>query len=92
VRKLYLCGMYFGCRHCHDLTYTSRQESDSRVYAMLRAGLHPGMLGGTDGMSVTQLGLVLKALTLEERRIGRPDKRLSRGRGRRQAERDANNC
>jgi hypothetical protein len=29
VRKLYLPpgGRYFGCRHCHDLTYTSCQES-----------------------------------------------------------------
>src|SRR5262245_46361602 len=23
VRKLYLRGRYFGCRHCHDLTYRS---------------------------------------------------------------------
>jgi hypothetical protein len=29
VGKLYLPpqGRYFGCRHCHDLTYTSSQES-----------------------------------------------------------------
>ena len=29
VSKLYLPqgGLYFGCRHCHDLTYTSCQES-----------------------------------------------------------------
>jgi hypothetical protein len=29
VRKLYLPpgGRYFGCRHCHELTYTSCQES-----------------------------------------------------------------
>jgi hypothetical protein len=27
VGKLYLHGKYFGCRHCHDLTYTSCQES-----------------------------------------------------------------
>jgi hypothetical protein len=39
VRKLYLCGRYFGCRRCHDLTYRSSQESDSRVYALARAGL-----------------------------------------------------
>jgi len=25
--KLYLKGRYFGCRHCHDLTYRSWQES-----------------------------------------------------------------
>jgi hypothetical protein len=27
VAKLYLRGKYFGCRHCHGLTYTSCQES-----------------------------------------------------------------
>ena len=27
VGKLYLRGKYFGCRHCHGLTYTSCQES-----------------------------------------------------------------
>ena len=32
-RKIYLppAGGYFGCRSCHDLTYTSSQESDKRV-------------------------------------------------------------
>jgi len=38
VRKLYLPprGLYFGCRHCYDLTYTSCQESDKRVSALRR--------------------------------------------------------
>ncbi len=36
VRKVYLRGEYFGCRHCHNLAYASSQESDSRVYAALR--------------------------------------------------------
>lgn len=27
VAKLYLKGRYFLCRHCHDLTYKSRQET-----------------------------------------------------------------
>jgi hypothetical protein len=31
VAKLYLRGKYFGCRHCHDLTYTSCQEHNKRV-------------------------------------------------------------
>src|SRR6185369_10508511 len=33
VMKLYLPpnGHYFGCRHCYDLTYRSRQQSDKRV-------------------------------------------------------------
>ncbi len=30
VGKLYLRGRYFGCRHCHDLTYDSCQESHTR--------------------------------------------------------------
>jgi hypothetical protein len=79
VRKLYLCGKYFGCRHCHNLTYRSSQESDSRVYAMLRNGINTDMFGGVHGMVVTQLGLALKALTLEEKRL---DKVMNRNRGR----------
>ena len=30
VAVLYLRGKYFACRHCHNLTYRSCQESDSR--------------------------------------------------------------
>ncbi len=44
ARKLYLKGRYFGCRHCHDLTYRSRQRSDARAYDLARRGLdaiHP---------------------------------------------------
>jgi hypothetical protein len=39
VRKLYLPpgAVYYGCRHCYDLTYTSCQESDKRVSALCRA-------------------------------------------------------
>ena len=39
VGNLYLppCARYFGCRHCHDLTYTSSQESHK--YDRLFAGL-----------------------------------------------------
>jgi hypothetical protein len=81
VRKLYLRGKYFGCRRCHGLAYTSSQEGDGRVYAMLRAGLDLGGFGGAHRMSVTQLGLALKALTLEQRRLARLGKRLGRNRG-----------
>jgi hypothetical protein len=70
VRKLYLSGRYFGCRHCHGLTYRSRQESDSRVYALARAGLDA--MPRIEGASVTQLGLALKALTLMQKRLDRP--------------------
>jgi hypothetical protein len=36
VGKLYLPprGRYFGCRRCHDLTYTSAQTHDKRVDAL----------------------------------------------------------
>jgi hypothetical protein len=65
VGKLYLPprGRYFGCRHCYDLTYTSCQEHDKRVdwlrknpETLRRLAEHP------EGASLTQLGLVLKAL------------------------------
>ena len=71
VRKLYLSSRYFGCRYCHDLTYRSRQESDSRVYALARAGLDA--MPPIAGASVSQLGLALKALTLMEKRAKRFD-------------------
>ena len=71
--KLYLPpgGRYFGCRHCHDLTYRSRQESDARVYALARAGLDA--IDAPGRKSVTELGIALKALTLIEKRLGRFD-------------------
>jgi hypothetical protein len=79
VRKLYLCGKYFGCRHCHNLTYRSSQESDSRVYAMLRNGINTDMFGGIHGMAISQLKIALQALTLVQKRL---DKVLNRNRGR----------
>jgi len=72
VRKLYLCGKYFGCRHCHALTYRSRQESDSRVYALARAGLDA--MPEIGRASVSQLGRALKALTLMQKRADRLDR------------------
>jgi len=70
VRKLYLRGRYFACRHCHNLTYRSSQESDSRVYALARTGLDA--MPRIQGASVTQLGLALRALTLMQKRFNRP--------------------
>jgi hypothetical protein len=82
ARKLYLCGRYFGCRRCHGLTYTSTQESDSRVYAALRGGMDLGR-GDLAGMSVAELGFALKVLTFEQKRLDRLGRRLDRpGRGR----------
>jgi hypothetical protein len=71
VRKLYLRGKYFGCRHCHGLTYRSCQESDSRVYAARRGGLDLSRFDHPDQMSLTQLARALKALTLEQKRLDR---------------------
>jgi hypothetical protein len=71
VRKLYLSGKYFGCRNCHRLTYTSSQESDSRVYAALRGGLDLDRFADTEGMSVSQLGFALKVLTFEQKRLAK---------------------
>jgi len=43
VSKIYLPpgSRYFGCRHCHDLTYTSSQEHDGRMDALFK---NPEML------------------------------------------------
>lgn len=64
VRKLYLYDTSFGCRHCHDLTYTSVQESSSRVYAALRRGAHLHEFHDVNGLSISQLGFVLKVLII----------------------------
>lgn len=71
ARKLYLGGRYFGCRRCHALTYTTTQTSDPRVYAVLRGGLDLMMFDDADRLSLPQLGLRLKALTLARRRLGK---------------------
>jgi hypothetical protein len=70
VTKLYLSGRLFGCRHCHALTYRSQQTSDSRAYALARAGLRAMPQAGHRA-SVTQLGVALKALTIMEKRAAR---------------------
>lgn len=69
VRKVYLYGRYFGCRHCHNLTYRSQQDSDSRVYALARLGLDA--MPRIEGASVTQLGISLRALTVMHKRVER---------------------
>lgn len=78
VRKLYLSGKYFGCRRCHNLTYTSSQQSDGRVYALLRGGLDSDRFGDPSSMSARDLMLVLKALTLERFRLDRFDRLSAR--------------
>ncbi len=68
VGKLYLPprGRYFGCRHCHRLTYTSCQEHDKRVDWPRKSPEALRLLTeDLENASVTQLGLALKALGRE---------------------------
>jgi hypothetical protein len=83
VRKLYLSGTYFGCRHCHNWAYQSSQESDSRVYAALRSGAHLRGVGDVEGMSVAQMGFTLKVLAAGQKRLDRIGKRFERTYGKR---------
>jgi hypothetical protein len=66
VRKLYRVGRYFGCRHCHDLTYASRQEHDARVSRLMKnPGRVTALIASGDPGAVL-LGLAA-AVRLEER-------------------------
>jgi hypothetical protein len=47
VAKLYLKGRYFLCRHCHDLTYASRQQSSALKAAERRCRRIRRKLGGS---------------------------------------------
>jgi hypothetical protein len=71
VRKLYRVGRYFGCRHCHDLTYKSRQEHDARVSRLMK---DPGQMRAmidSESIEAILLGMTAAA-RLEERnrRVG----------------------
>jgi hypothetical protein len=70
VGKLYLPprARYFGCRHCHRLTYRSAQEHDKRVDLLCR---HPELIDALlNGHSnPTQLGLALKVFAKQTRRL-----------------------
>ena len=77
VRKLYLPGRYFGCRKCLDLTYTSSQESDRRVYDAARSWGFLDDCRNARGMSVAQLGFALKVIRLHERRLDREAARFA---------------
>jgi hypothetical protein len=48
VGKLYLLGKYFACRHCHELTYQSCQESH-KYDAIL------GAVGASRGLSASDV-------------------------------------
>jgi hypothetical protein len=64
VRKLYLPprGTYYACRHCHDLTYRSCQESDKRIGRLLdRFGGDPLAVLNAANAGDVDLILALKA-------------------------------
>jgi hypothetical protein len=67
VGKLYLppSGVYFGCRHCYDLTYTSAQEAHKY-----------DRLGGGVGELIRQLDRLMR----EERKMERENARRRRKR------------
>ena len=52
VGKLYLLGKYFACRHCHELTYQSCQESH-KYDAIL------GAVGASRGLSASDVHKLL---------------------------------
>jgi hypothetical protein len=62
VRVLYLPpgGLYFGCRACYNLTYTSCQESDKRISRLLKCAEAGGDLRA---MVQSDPILVLKAMS-----------------------------
>lgn len=70
VRVLYLAGRYFGCRHCHDLTYRSRQRSDARAYALARRGVDA--IRPTKWKRVGDLGVMMEAIKILQKRFARP--------------------
>jgi len=47
VAKLYLRDLYFLCRHCHDLTYASRQQRDALETAARKIRSIRRKLGGS---------------------------------------------
>lgn len=65
VLKLYLPpgGGVFACRSCHRLTYTSVQEHDARVDALVRGGLGNLIRRPVETFSSQALLLTLKAET-----------------------------
>ncbi len=81
VGKLYLPpgALYFGCRHCYQLTYTSAQEHDPRVSRLANdpLALYAAMSGAIDDAgddtqrSIPNLLIALKAAALVDKRRGR---------------------
>lgn len=79
VRKLYFRGRYFGCRRCHGLTYLTSQQSDRRVYAALKRGIDlEAAARNVRGMSVADMGFLLKVIAVAQRRADRIARRAER--------------
>jgi hypothetical protein len=62
---------YFGCRHCHELTYASTQTSDRRVFAAVRSGVDLIKLAGIYGKSLSGLDFSLKLIRHQQRLINK---------------------
>jgi hypothetical protein len=77
VALLYLRGKYFACRHCHNLTYTSCQEADSRFRKFLR---NSDGFGGGEDMPLYALKGWLSRVQRGKERLKREMSRRSRGR------------
>jgi hypothetical protein len=70
---------YFGCRACHRLSYRSRQEHDPRVTRLLKDPAALARLSANvRGAGVTQLGILLKALTVQQARDEREFRRFEK--------------
>lgn len=81
VGKLYLPPNHhlFACRHCHRLTYESRQEHDARVSRFARNPATLIRMAETPGpKSVKLVGLYLRALTVVQKRNERDFKRFEK--------------
>lgn len=76
--KLYLPpgSPYFGCRHCHRLTYRSQQAHDPRVTQLLKSGKLAELAENSTDHSVQMIGLILLAIDEENTRFDRIMKRL----------------
>ena len=65
VRSLYLRGKYFGCRHCHDLTFASNRRSSSNAYALLAKNLLP-TCDNLRSVPPRKFGLLLRAVEIRD--------------------------
>jgi len=72
VAVLYLKLKYFACRHCHDLTYRSCQESDGRFNKFFQN------YNGSDGGDFLPFFVIKGYLNRRMKRVERLKKELTR--------------